>query len=68
MKLKHLAAFLMLLAAIGCTQQPASQTSTPADSGDAVADSSETSTDAVEPATETQLASTTVSFDVTGMR
>ncbi len=50
MKLKHVAAFFVLLVAIGCTQQPSGQSSTAT----------------VEPET-TQLASTTVSFDVTGM-
>ena len=67
MKLKHLAAFLMLLA-IGCTQQPASTSTAAPESGDtaAASDASETSTEDVEPATET-LASSTVSFDVTGM-
>ena len=68
MKLKHLAAFLMLLA-LGCTQ-PASDSSTPApDPGDnaaATEPSEDTSTDA--PETETQLASATVKFDVTGMQ
>ena len=67
MKLKYLAAFLMLLA-IGCTQQPASESPAPADSGGgtpAATDSSDAG-QTVERETETQLAS--VSFDVTGMQ
>ena len=68
MKLKHLATLLVLLA-VGCTQQPSSDSSTPsADTGSGAA-SSESSgvTNPVEPDTETQLASTTVKFSVTGM-
>ena len=70
MKLKQLAAFLMLLA-IGCAEQPSSEIATPApDSGGdtAVTESNEAALDTVEPETETLLASTTVSFDVTGMQ
>ena len=69
MKLKHLAAFLVLLA-VGCTQQPASEnaTATPDSGSDAaVTESSDVAAAKVEPETETQLASKTVSFDVTGM-
>ena len=67
MKLKHLAALLMLLA-LGCTQ-PASESSTPAadPGGETPASESSDDTTAVESATETTLASTTVRFDVTGM-
>jgi type IV pilus biogenesis protein CpaD/CtpE len=62
MKLKHLAALVMLLA-VGCSKQPASDGTAPA------TDSTEpAATSTVEPETETQLASTTVSFNVTGMQ
>jgi len=63
MKLKHLAAFLVLLA-VGCSAQPSSVSTEPATNGDST-EAAATST--VEPATETELASTTVSFTVTGM-
>lgn len=63
MKLKHLAALLMLFA-LGCAQQPAGEsTAPPAES--ASTEPADTST--VDPATETQLASSTVGFNVTGM-
>lgn len=65
MKLKQLAAFLMLLA-VGCAQQPGSESAAPATDSAGSADPTATST--VEPETETQLASTTVSFNVTGMQ
>ena len=69
MKLKHLAAFLVLLA-IGCSQ-PSSDSTTPvAETEPAAPVVSEPADDVaakVEPETETQLASTTVNFDVTGM-
>ena len=68
MKLKHLAAFLMLLA-IGCTQQPSSDSATPAaDPGTTASTESSDATTTAAPETETQLASATVSFDVTGMK
>ena len=69
MKLKHLVALVVLLA-VGCTQQPASESSSPAadtDNSTAAVGSGDSVTATVEPETETQLASTTVSFDVTGM-
>ena len=69
MKLKHLAAFLMLLA-IGCTSQPGSESSAPAEDSGTTASTTESSesdaTTTVPPETETQLA--TVSFNVTGMK
>ena len=63
MKLKQLAAFIMLLAAVGCTQQPASTAPAP-DSSNATVSSDPAAASTVEPAT--QLAKT-VSFNVTGM-
>ena len=70
MKLKHLAAFLVLLA-IGCTQQPSSDSTTPVAENEpaapVVSDPADDVAAKVEPETETQLASTTVNFDVTGM-
>ncbi len=68
MKLKHLAAFLMLLA-VGCAQQPSSESTAPAtDSGSSVSSTEPAATSTVESETEMQLALTTVSFDVTGMK
>lgn len=68
MKLKHLAAFLMLLA-VGCTQQPGSESAAPVtDSGSSASSTDPVAESTVEPETETQLASTTVSFNVTGMK
>jgi hypothetical protein len=69
MKLKHLAAFLMLLA-VGCVQQPSSESMAPAtDSDSSVSSTEPAATSTVESETETQLvALTTVSFDVTGMK
>ena len=69
MKLKHLAAFLMLLA-VGCVQQPSSESTAPAtDSDSSVSSTEPAATSTVESETETQLvALTTVSFDVTGMK
>ncbi len=69
MKLKHLAAFLMLLA-VGCVQQRSSESMAPAtDSDSSVSSTEPAATSTVESETETQLvALTTVSFDVTGMK
>ena len=63
MKLKQLAAFIMLLAAVGCTAENGDVSTAPAPDTSNVT-SSEPDAMTVEPAT--QLAST-VSFDVTGM-
>ncbi|MEZ6117430.1 MAG: hypothetical protein R3C28_12760 [Pirellulaceae bacterium] len=63
MKLKYLAAFLMLLAA-GCNPPASDGTS----GGDSDANGTAAATQTIDPETETQLASTTVKFDVTGMR
>lgn len=62
MKLKHLAAFVMLLA-LGCAKQPGGDTKTPAPESAPKADAAETSH--LEPETQTLA---TVSFDVTGMK
>jgi hypothetical protein len=66
MKLKHLAAFVLLLAA-GCTQQPSSESTAPATDSGSASSTEPSATSIVVPETETQLASTTVSFNVTGM-
>ena len=75
MKLKHLAAFLMLLIAVGCTQQPSSDATTsnkPETENATVTVETEETGDStaatVEPETDTKLASATVTFDVTGMK
>jgi len=67
MKLKHIAALMMLLLALGCTQQPAAPA---ADAGSASSpDTDVAASTTVESETETQVAAaTTVKFDVTGMR
>ncbi len=62
MKLKHLAAFVMLLA-LGCAKQPAGDSTPPASDSAPKAEAAETSL--IEPGTETLA---TVSFDVTGMK
>ena len=62
MKLTHIAALLVLFV-VGCTAQ--TDTAPATDSGAASTEPAATAT--VEPETETQLASTTVKFDVTGM-
>ena len=71
MKLKHLAALMMLLLALGCTQQPAATPAADAGS-ESSADSDVTASTTVEPETETETlvasAATTVKFDVTGMK
>ena len=62
MKLKLLAAFVMMLLAFGCTQQPSTTPTTEVETTTTTPDS----TPAAPP--ETELAETqTVSFDVTGM-
>lgn len=66
MKLKHVAAFVMLLLAVGCSQQPTAP-ATPA--GDSATSAPETDATSSTVAPETDvLATKTVSFNVTGMK
>ncbi len=69
MKLKHIAALMMLMLALGCTQQPAATPATDTGS-DSSAGADAAASTTVDPATDTDTlvaAATTVKFDVTGM-